>query len=126
MVVLGVFLGAVAILLTAWLYARSVDARQQIAAEGMERRDQTCVLFEREHLRHVIRLERTYDYLDGLPRRERGSSLTRAVVRQLPELEVDARTDSAPPFCDEPGVGLPEPDPEPPAFRSFEHLLKRP
>ena len=98
----------------------------QLARESRERRDQMCNLFERDHLADVTRLKRTYAYLDRLPRREWGNPLTMAIVRQLPELEVEARQDAAPPFCDEPGIGLPEPDPELPARQDFSRLLRRP
>lgn len=121
----------------------SQRAIANVAREGRERRDQTCRLFEGQHLADVNRLKRTYTYLEHLPPTERGTTLTVAVVRQLPEIETDARVDSAPPYCDEPGekaerlwneshgrrgappIGLPEPDPTLPERRDFRHLLKR-
>lgn len=98
---------------------------RKIAREGEKRRDQTCRIDERDHLGAVKRLRRTYGFLADLPRSEYGTNLTVAIVRQLPEVEREARQDVAPPFCDAPGVGLPEPDPELPRRRRFDHLLGR-
>lgn len=118
-------LAGASILLSSFLFTKLSD-------EGAERRDQSCRLFESDHLADVTRLERTYEFLG---RQRRPSSLVREVVRGLPELEREARLDRAPAYCDEPGaaaeragenpVGLPEPDPVLPAPRSFEHLLKK-
>lgn len=80
-------------------------------ADQRERLDQTCTLFETDHLRDVKKLRHTYRYLLALRPDERDDTINRFVRRDLPELERDARTDSAPEFCDEPGRGLPEPDP---------------
>ena len=97
----------------------------RIVAENRERRDQSCALSERDHLADVKRLRRTYAYLRRLPRDEWGTNLTREVVRGLPDLEREARVDVAPAFCDEPNIGLPEPDPKLPARRNFDRLLER-
>lgn len=97
-------LAAVACALTAYLFAR-------LDGESAIRTDQVCRLFETDHLADVTRLRNTYAYLDALPAKERGAPLNRALLRQLPQLEDEAGTDQAPEFCDEPGVGLPEPDP---------------
>lgn len=106
--------------------ARADRLTRRIAREGRKRRDQTCRIDERDHLDSVKRLRRTYDYLEHLPRAEYGSNITVAIVRQLPDVERDARHDVAPPFCDAPNVGLPEPDPKLPRRRSFKHLLAKP
>lgn len=98
----------------------------RMVSESNAREHQTCMLFEREHLLNVQRLSNTYAYLSLLPESEYGTSLTRALVRQLPDLERGARADSAPEFCDQPGVGLREPDPPVPARRDFSHLLRKP
>jgi hypothetical protein len=121
-------LAGASILLSAVLFTR-------LDSEGAQRRDQSCRLFEADHLADVQRLKRTYEYLDRLPVREYGSTLTREIVRSLPTLEDEARADSAPDFCDEPGakaekagadpVGLPEPDPFIPKRRDFGHTLRR-
>lgn len=83
----------------------------RIEVEGNERRDQICEQAERVHLQEVVELRRTYDYLDGLQPEQLKDPLNATVLTFLPQTEHTAQTDSAPPFCDEPGVGLPEPDP---------------
>lgn len=102
---------------TAKLASDNRDAVAQIQAEGRDRRSQTCSTFESEHLQEVRQLSGTYAYLLALTPAERRSTLNRFVVKQLPELERNARSDSdnfgvrVPPYCDAPNVGLPEPDP---------------
>lgn len=83
-----------------------------IRGEGIERRDQTCLLFERAHQVDVDRLRRTYSYLVTLDRMDLDDPLNRAVQAQLPQVEADARGSRAPSYCDAQGVGLPEPNPE--------------
>lgn len=95
-----------------------------VVREGGERRDQNCTVFEATHLDDVEGLKTTYKFLDQITDREKGSALVRIIVAGLPEQESKARSDPAPDYCDEPGVGLDEPDPKLPAFRSFEHLTK--
>lgn len=79
--------------------------------EGVERRDQSCRLFEGQHLADVRRLRRTYRYLLSLSATEREMALNQFVLRSLPQTEREARLDRAPDYCDEPGVGRSEPDP---------------
>jgi hypothetical protein len=108
---------------------------RRIEAEGIERRDQTCTLFEGQHLADVKQLRGTYRFLARLPRSEWDEALPKAIVGNLPQLEAKARRDSAPPYCDEPGaaaeakgakpVGLPEPDPKLPKRRDFSYILQR-
>jgi hypothetical protein len=83
----------------------------RVAMETKERRHQICLSAEREHLGNVTRLLRTYDYLQELDPQRPLSLLNKAILRQLPDVELEARTDQAPEFCDEPDLGLPEPDP---------------
>ena len=99
--------------------------QQEQIAEGVERRDQTCTAFERDAIiatRFYRDARRAYgstiQYLDNLPPREARTLLNRTVKERLPRLrrEVhqryeEAKATAAPPFCDEPQVGLPEPDP---------------
>jgi hypothetical protein len=101
-----------------------------VAREGVERRDQICLSDEREHLNEVQQLKNTYLYLVNLPDSEVGNTFNRFIISQVPKTEEEAKIDTAPEFCDEPGakaekewrdskgergappVGLPEPDPE--------------
>jgi hypothetical protein len=118
------------------LATKAATLAGRLEREGRRRRDQACTQDERRHLDDVKRLRRTYEFLGGLPRSEWGTTLTKAIVRGLAEVERDARVDVAPRFCDEPGVeaerrgeppvGLPEPDPVIPEPRNFDRLLKRP
>lgn len=92
------------------------------ARESAERRDQICLSAEREHLNSVLRLKRTYFYLQQLTPHDRDMTINQFVLRTLPQVEDEANIDVAPAFCDEPGeaaekageppIGLPEPDPE--------------
>jgi hypothetical protein len=88
---------------------REAVRERRAAAEIVERRDQTCKLFERAANEAVIRVQRTYMYLDGLSPRERRQPLNRAILAQLPENERVARTQRAPAYCHKPGVGLDTP-----------------
>lgn len=81
----------------------------KIEAEGNDRRNQTCTILETQERADVEALRRTYEYLSGLSPKELGESLNRAVLAQLPRTVRDAETPNAPPYCDEPNVGLPEP-----------------
>lgn len=82
--------------------------------EGQERRNQTCVIFERQQITNVRLLQNTYDFLLGLTPAQRHDPLNRFIRKQLPQTEAEARLDPSPPYCDEPGAGLPEPDPKVP------------
>jgi hypothetical protein len=91
-----------------------VDARKTVDAQKREARgrvDQTCTLFESSHLADVQQLRQTYRYLLAVPPSERGATINRFVLAGLPAVEKKAHIDTAPPFCDKPGRGLPEPDP---------------
>lgn len=90
----------------------------RIQAEGIERRHQICLGDEREHALNVERLDNTYRYLMELSDAELeaagradGDLLNRFVLANLPQTEEQAANDSAPAFCDEANIGLPEPDP---------------
>lgn len=97
---------------------RTQTNQARIEAEGIERRHQICLGDEREHAVNVERLGNTYRYLAELSdaeleaaRRGEGDLLNRFVLANLPETEEQAAIDSAPGFCDEANIGLPEPDP---------------
>jgi hypothetical protein len=101
----------IALVLAAASVLVSVALYSSIVGEGNKRRDQTCRLFEGSHLQDVRQLRQTYRYLAELRPAERGETINRFVLQNLPQLERQARTDAAPKFCDAPGVGLPGPDP---------------
>lgn len=79
-------------------------------AEQAERRDQSCAITEGQQRDEVVQLRRTYDYLLSLSPAERRDPLNRAILAQLTQTEARAKQDNAPEFCDDDGVGLPEPD----------------
>jgi len=92
--------------------------------ENRERINQSCTSDEREHLRNVESLRRTYALLESPTQRELvGPGLVRVIVATISDQEALARTDQAPEYCDDPGVGLAEPDPVPPKRKDFSHLL---
>jgi hypothetical protein len=97
----------------------------RIEKDRNARRNDTCVTAERQEATSVKAVIRTYAFLRTLPRSERGTAITRAIVRNLPMTYANAKADRAPKYCDEPGVGLPEPGPRLPQPRSFKYLLKR-
>jgi hypothetical protein len=104
---------------------RADEAVAQIDREGVERRHQICLTDEKVQGDIVVRLNRTYGYVKELQPAEYTDTLNRFIILSLPDLEDDAETDAAPAFCDEPGVGLPEPDPEiPPRPEVVDEALK--
>lgn len=80
----------------------------KVVWEGAERKDETCKLFERQEAVAVHRLRQTYDFLEHPPESLKG--LVPAILAQLRTTEEDARATKAPHYCDESGVGLPEPE----------------
>lgn len=100
-----------------------------IQQEGVDRRDQTCVVFERDAIAAKVsyvnardQLGQTEEYLSNLTPEDKNSSINVAVAANLPRLKnaVDqrwreARAAKAPDYCDLPGVGLHEPNPVLPA-----------
>lgn len=93
-----------AVALAAWAVLNTVHERAS-------RTDQTCTVFEQQHKDDVDQLIATYRYLASLSGEELAQPLNRFVLGSLPGVIREAQTDDAPPYCDEPGVGLPEPDP---------------
>jgi hypothetical protein len=93
--------------------------------ESAQRRDQNCIVFERDaiaaktaYVTAKEQLDNTERYLANLPAAERKTTINVAVAANLPRLEetVDlqwrnAKASAAPPYCDQPGVGLDEPNP---------------
>lgn len=89
--------------------------------EGIERRNETCTLFERQEKVAVDKLRRSYDLLAKRPELLKLFGVT---GQQLGDMETETRAAVAPAYCDADGVGLPEPrggDPaipaRPPALR---------
>lgn len=104
----AVVLAAAAIFLSAFLFARVQAVFDKLAMESKGRRDQACLRDETAHKRDVRQLRQTYKFLAAPPPSLR--DLVPLIVAQLPRTEQEAE-DKAPAFCDEPGIGLPEPDP---------------
>jgi hypothetical protein len=76
----------------------------------------------------VTGLIRLHQFLDQLPKRPTDDPIIEFTVRFLPERHREAETSIAPLFCDNPGIGLPEPkggDPRIPDPRDFSYLLPR-
>lgn len=111
-VTVGIAVVVVSVVLGFYGVARVLS---QVSKEGHQRRDQTCLLFESQHLKDVRQLAATYRYLEGLSPRERTQGINPTVIAMLPQTEADARASAAPVYCDAPGVGLPEPNPRIPA-----------
>ena len=84
----------------------------RIQSEGRERRTQTCTIQESKQAKDVRQLKATYRYLLSLRPDELDDTINVAVLHALTETERDAHLDDAPAFCDEPKIGLPEPDPK--------------
>lgn len=87
---------------------KAEQALRHVEEEAVERKDADCVKDERDHFAKVNQLAQTYTFLKTA---DPDSDLYQAVLPQLPEIEAEARRDLAPEYCDEPNVGLPEPDP---------------
>jgi hypothetical protein len=76
-------------------------------AEGKDRRDQSCILFERQEDSAIRQLRRTYKFLLNPPPQAAG--LVPLAKAELSKTEADARASIAPEYCNEPNVGLFEP-----------------
>lgn len=100
----AVMLSAFSLLASVWLW-------DQLRDEGVQRRDQSCLIQEAKQRSDVAALKRTYDYLSGRTSYPQTQELRRIALAGLPRAFHEAELDDAPPFCDELGVGEPEPDP---------------
>jgi hypothetical protein len=89
----------------------AVEQQRDFNEEALRARSANCLQFERDHLRDVDQLRQTYAYLEQLRPGEFEQPINRFIVARLSETETAARTDTAPDYCDEPGLGRPEPDP---------------
>jgi hypothetical protein len=85
--------------------------QERFNRNALEVRSANCLRDEREHLRDVEMLRDTYAYLKQLRPDELGDGINRFIIGRLSETEARAKQDVAPPHCDDPGFGLPEPDP---------------
>lgn len=94
---------SLALLSSVYFYVR-------IQAEGEQRRDQSCGISEAKQHKDIRQLADTYRYLLALSPAEQRSTFNTFIRARLPLAEREAAEDDAPPFCDEDGVGLPEPD----------------
>lgn len=113
----ALILAAVTLLISAGLYARSVDATNDINREGAARRDQACRGAEGAYKTEIEQLRQTYDYFAHPPKGLEQTIKDPRVVQTLHDQERDAAKDTdrfgqfVAPYCDESGVGLKEPDP---------------
>ncbi len=109
----GRFLTTVALIASLVALGLSGVGFWRIDNESRGRRDQSCRQSEAKHQADVNELKRTYRFLTNPKKRALlGPGLARLIILTLPAREREARVDPAPPFCDEPGIGLPEPDPK--------------
>jgi hypothetical protein len=108
--VLALVAGLVGITFAVAGYVKAENAIKQVVAEGAERRDQSCLHDEIDQRADVRGLRLTYKYIVKLTPRQRATPFNALLIQQLPRSEREAGRDDAPPFCDEPGFGLPEPD----------------
>lgn len=89
--------------------------------EGTDRRDEACRGLELNHKQEVIELDRTYKFYADPPPGFEGLLKNPLVAKSLREAERAAKDDQdrygvyVPSYCDDPGVGLKEPDPVVPA-----------
>lgn len=118
LVIAAMLMATVAIVVAVVVFVRldntidSAKAQQEaFNVESLRARSANCLQFERDHLRDVKQLRDTYAYIRQLEPSELGDPINRFVIGRLPETEAKARTDTAPGYCDNPGLGLPEPDP---------------
>jgi hypothetical protein len=128
-----VFVPVFAVAVTAYAVVNVSNQNDKLEAqsratiqESVERRDQNCVLFERQEKAAILRVVATYHYLRTLPAEDRGTNLTKAILRNLPAAEADAKAAVAPDYCNLRGVGLPElkADPVLPEHQDFRHLSR--
>jgi hypothetical protein len=96
-------------LVTAVAVALAVWSVTKVQSEGIARRDQTCVLFERQHNAAVDQLKQTYVFLLHPPPQLK--ALTPIALGQLPTQEAAAHASTPPAYCAPVSVGLPSPFP---------------
>lgn len=102
---------AVAVGLALWGVIGTQANVSRLEKESHDRIDETCRISETKQKSDVDALAATYRYLGQLKAAEFSQAINRAVLAGLPRTVREAQTDDAPDYCDEPHVGLPEPDP---------------
>lgn len=76
--------------------------------ESAVREDGQCRIFEKDEEQAVQQLETTYLFMTG---RDEDAELYDVALEGLPRAEAEAVSENAPGYCNDEGVGLPEPDP---------------
>lgn len=102
---------------------QALQAQHDFEQDANLRRSQGCVIQEREQDAAAKQLANTYRYLRALPKEEAKSTLNQFIIRRLPETEREARAKIAPPYCNDKGIGLEEPQAKFPERQDFSHLL---
>jgi hypothetical protein len=98
LVLVAMALAAASILLSAWLFSSVAGQQDKLNAEGISRRDQNCIVFERMHQVDVIQVRSTYAYLADLSKAQLAEPINRAILAQLPnDREADAQEPRARP-----------------------------
>lgn len=110
----AVGLAAYAVIGAAGAASDARDGLHKLDRESAARIDQTCAISEAKQRSDSDALIRTYQYLGSLSARQFAQPINKAILANLPVTIRAAQIDDAPPFCDQPGVGLPEPDPPTP------------
>lgn len=95
-----------------------------LTSESKDRRNQNCLVFEGSHKADVDNLKQTFKFLDRTRPDEWDNTIIKFVARNVPKQYEEAKIDAAPEYCDEEGIGLPEPDPEIPAYRDYNYILR--
>jgi hypothetical protein len=126
LVLAAIGLAAVSILVSALLFSSVAGQQDKLNAEGVSRRDQNCIVFERMHQVDVNQVRSTYAYLADLSPQQAAESINRAILGQLPTTEKRMRKSRAPAYCANPGVGLDDRklEPEPKRPPEVDRLLR--
>lgn len=116
------------IILYGWMMALTIFLvifALNLNSGNKQRRDQACTIFERQQVQNVKTLTQTYGFLLSLSPTQIQDPLNELILRNVPQTEATARTDPSPAYCDDEGIGLPEPDPKvPPRPKVIDKLLK--
>lgn len=103
----------------------------KIDSEGKDRRDQTCRGWEKVHAQEIKDLRRSYGFytdpnlppsLKQLVKNPISIAVLRERIRNA-KSDLDQFGQFVPPYCDEPNVGVKEPDPKVPKMPAQVKLL---